>query len=294
MVLYENKVERDGVPGYIATTAVADLTTGMFMAFAIVNALYARTTTGRGQRIDASLYASGLAAQYRPLMSVEEVDRPVRDGFLGALRELREAGGNFDDAAALRREYVAGRGRNNYYRVYATADGLIAVGCLQNRQRRGMRDALGIDDPTVDGRGYDWFSEDVREAQRRLVPEIEAAFRKRRTADWIEVLDRADVPCGDVHFPEEIFEHPHVAANGLMLDIEHPLLGTLRMPAPPVRLSDTPAAVQGPPPTLGQHAHDVLRELGYDEAAIEALIERGAVCTRERLLREEAAAGKEG
>jgi formyl-CoA transferase/CoA:oxalate CoA-transferase len=80
IVLYENKLER-GVPTFISTLAVADLTTGMFMAYAIVSALYARTTSGKGQRIETSLFASGLAAQYRPLLSVEEVDRRCAKGF---------------------------------------------------------------------------------------------------------------------------------------------------------------------------------------------------------------------
>jgi crotonobetainyl-CoA:carnitine CoA-transferase CaiB-like acyl-CoA transferase len=84
MILYENKIEK-GLPTYIATLAVADLTTGMFMAFAIVNALYARLTSGRGQRIETSLFASGLAAQYRPMLSIEDIDRPVREGFLQEL-----------------------------------------------------------------------------------------------------------------------------------------------------------------------------------------------------------------
>ena len=83
-------MERGGTPGYISTLAVADLTTGMFMAYAIVAALYARATSGKGQRIETSLFASGLAAQYRPLMSIEETDRPVRDGFLAELQGAAE------------------------------------------------------------------------------------------------------------------------------------------------------------------------------------------------------------
>jgi crotonobetainyl-CoA:carnitine CoA-transferase CaiB-like acyl-CoA transferase len=263
---------------------VADLTTGMFMAFAIANALYHRAQTGRGQRIDTNLFASGLAAQYRPLLSVEEQDRPVRDGFLQELTKAREHGLRFDEAAALRAQYIPARGRNNYYRIYEAQDGLVAVACLNNRQRRGMRDALGIDDPSVEGRTYDWFSEEVRRFHRAATEALEQTFRERTVAAWLALLEPADVPCGPVHFPEEIYENEHVQANGLLLEIEHPVLGRLRMPACPIAMSETPAGSLAPPPVLGADGPDVLRELGYDDAAIARLLDDSVLTTRERLL----------
>jgi formyl-CoA transferase len=289
MILYENKIERDGVPGYISTLAVADLTSGMFMAFAIMNALYGRTSTGKGQRIETSLFASGLAAQYRPLLSIEDVDRPVREGFLGELAEKRADGVSFEDAMALRRQYIAARGRNNYYRIYETKDGLIAVACLHNRQRRGLRDALDLDDPTVDGMSYDWFSEEVRQVHHRLVKEMEAAFKQRSTTDLIALLDAADVPCGPVHFPEEMFEHPHVQENGLMLELEHAVLGPMRTPASPVRMSETPPVDPTPPPPLGAHGREILLAYGYDGTAIDRLIADGVVITRESAMQRDQA-----
>ncbi|HEU4760288.1 MAG TPA: CoA transferase, partial [Dehalococcoidia bacterium] len=247
MIIYENKLER-GLPTFIATTAVADVATGMFMAFSIVTALYARAATGKGQRIETSLFASGLAAQYRPLLSIEEIDKPVRDGFLQRLQDRRKEGLSFEQAAKLRGEYVPGRGRNNYYRVYETRDGLIAVACLNNRQRRAMRDLLQVDDPTVEGITYDWFSEQVRQAHRQNTPRLEDAIRERTTQEWLERLDAVAVPCGPVNFPEELFGHPHVEVNGLLLTLEHPTLGTLRMPACPIRMSGNAAGTPLPPP----------------------------------------------
>jgi formyl-CoA transferase len=291
MILFENKIER-GLPGQITTLAVADLTSGMFMAFAIVNALYVRATIGRGQRLETSLFASGLAAQYRPLLSLEETDRPVRDGFLGELRAKREDGISIEEAMTLRREYIAARGRNAYYRIYETRDGLIAIACLQNRQRRSLRDALAVDDPTVDGMSYDWFSEHVREGHKRLTGEIESAFRLKSTADWLTVLDAQDVPCGPVHFPEEMFEHPHVQANGLMLELEHEVLGAMRTPACPIRMSETPPVHPHAPPALGAHGREILREYGYSDGEIEQLMQRGIVTTRDALLERDAAAAE--
>jgi formyl-CoA transferase len=290
MIVYENKVER-GVPQYITTVAVADLTTGMFMAFAIVSALYARAGSGRGQRIETSLFASGLAALYRPLLSVEEQDQPVREGFLRELADARRRGLRYEDAAKLRAQYVAGRGRNNYYRVYETKDGLIAVACLNNAQRRRLRDALGVADPTVEGMSYDWFSDKVRDAHRRTVDAYEGAFRKKTTDAWLQALDVSDVPCSSVHFPEEIYENEHVQANGLMPTLDHLVLGALRMPASPIRMSETPAGSGLPPPPLGAHGPEVLRELGYDDGTIARLLAEGVLSMREHLIARD---GEEG
>ena len=281
IILYENKIER-GTPGFIASFAVADLTTGLYMAFAIVNALYSRAQTGKGQRIDTSLFASGLAVQYRPLLSVEDVDAPVREGFLAELAHRRKSGITYDEASNLRAEYIPGRGRNSYYRVYETRDSLIAVACLSNRQRRALRDALAIDDPTVEGMIYDWFSEEVRKAHRANIEIIENKFRERTTAEWITALDVVDVPCAPCNFPEELFNHPHVVANDLIAQYEHPVVGPLRMPRHPARLSGTPVAEPAPPPVLGQHSEEILRELGYPDEEVGRLFEDGVLWTRER------------
>src|SRR5262245_15410157 len=244
----------------------------MFMAYAIVAALYARATSGKGQRIETSLFASGLAAQYRPLLSIEETDRPVREGFLAELKERRTGEFRHAAAEALRREYIAPRGRNNYYRVYETRDALIAVACLHNGQRRALRDSLGVTDPTIDGMRYDWFSEEVRSAHIALGDDMEKAFRLRTTAAWIERLDEADVPCGPVNFPEEMFDHPQVLANSFMADLDHDSLGALRMPASPVAMSDTPMSEPVAPPVLGAHTVEVLLQCGYTPSEVDDLI----------------------
>src|SRR5438552_1441012 len=82
----------------------------------------------------------------------------------------------------------AGRGRNNYYRVDVTKGALIVVACLQNRQRRALRDALGVEDATVEGAIYHCFSEAVRVAHHELTEAIETTFRERTTREWLTAL----------------------------------------------------------------------------------------------------------
>ena len=135
---------------------------------------------------------------------------------------------------------------------------------------------------------YDWFSERVRETHRRTVHEFDVTFRSKATRDWLLLLEPAQVPCSDVNFPEQLYEDPHVQANNLMPSIEHPVLGELRMPACPITMSDTPAGTRTPPPPLGAHGPDILRELGYDDARIEGLLNGGVLYTRERLMERDA------
>ena len=314
IVTYENKLEH-GTPGPIATFAVADISTGLFMAFAIVNALYARATSpvaqgpspgespaahpeereaasrraahgrgarGEGTRIDTSLFASGLAIQTRPMFSVENLDAPVREGFLAELASRRKDGITYAEATKLRNDYIAGRGRNNYYRIYETRDGLIAVACLNNRQRRALRDVLCIEDPSVNGLVYDWFSEEARQAHRATRDTIEPTFRERTTADWTAALDAADVPCAPALFPEELFDDPHVTANNLFDRLDQPVVGPILIPRNPIRMTPTPPAEPTPPPSLGQHTAEIMLELGYADDEMEALFEAGVLSDREK------------
>ncbi len=293
---YEQKL-RNGLPAPISSTALADVTSGMFLAYGIAGALYARERTGRGQRIAGSLLHAAISVQYRPFQSVEAIDAAPRAAFLSAVAACSEpaqpapgdAGGtataapprSYGEVVALREAMLPGRAMgtagNTYYRPYETRDGIVCVACLNNRFRRRLRDLLGIADPSVDGETYALNDPEARAAAIALRPQFETAFRQRTTAEWLRLLEEADVPCAPLRLTEEVFDSPQIVANEMIVTLEHPTLGTLRQPAGPLRMSDTPYGSRRAAPTLGQHTDAVLGEAGLSPAEVAALRAAGVV-----------------
>ena len=97
----------------------------------------------------------------------------------------------------------------------------------------------------------------------------------RTTAEWIEALDAANIPSVPVNRPDDLVDDPHLAATDFWQQVEHPDLGTLRLPGVPAQFSRTPGAIRRGPPKLGEHGVEVLTEIGYERAEIDALIEAG-------------------
>ena len=272
-------VTATGVPQTIGGTAVVDFSAALTMAWAICAALYARERTGAGQQIDTSLFGAALAIQTSRFFAVTERDAEQRTALLERLHELRAEGRPYAEivAAAMQARGVAQAGTNLYYRVYQTADGFVAVAALSQALRGKFCSVLGLDDPRQTSGFLAPASDEAREIAQRLLSEAEATFRTATTAEWLARLDAAGVPAGPVRFVDELFDDPQVLANGLLVEVEHPLAGPLQMVGPPVQMSGTPLRPQGASPALGQHTDEVLHALGYDDARIADLRTRGIV-----------------
>jgi len=276
MMDFERKVER-GVPVGIPSFAPADLSTGMYAAFAIASALYRRALTGEGRRIELSLFAAGLAIQYRPTLQLERYDREPREHLLAAVRAAREHGQTYEEMLAFRTGLGLQRASAPYYRVYQTADSLIAVACLNNRQRRKLCEGLGIDDPAVQGDVFALAAALPADEHEAKMRRFEAAFRQRTTAEWLERLEAADVPAVPVLLSEEVFDHPQAVENDLFYTLEHPAVGPIRQPKPPVRMSPGAVGAARPAPLFSADARDILAWAGYSSPEIEALARAGVV-----------------
>ncbi len=266
---------QDGVPIYNYHPA-ADFSTGLAMAWGICAALFVRERTGLGQRVDTTLLGTALAIQTMRFLSVEATDSESHARALTRVAELREAGGGYDDQVAAIRNVRPVIG-NIYYRCYQTTNGFIAVGCLSVPLRRKLLGVLGLEDWRVGRTDVDTSDPDVRAFAEGLVRQAEALFRSRTSDDWLATLEAAGVPAGPVLFTEELLDDPQVLANDLVTELEHQLMGPVRMVGAPLQMSLTPLRVQGASPALGQHNEEVLASLGYSAEEVEALRAAGVI-----------------
>jgi crotonobetainyl-CoA:carnitine CoA-transferase CaiB-like acyl-CoA transferase len=110
-----------------------------------------------------------------------------------------------------------------------------------------------------------------------LVPLLAATLKRRPRRDWLEALEAAKVPCGPINDLGDVFADPQVQARGMTVDVAHPLAGSIRLVASPMKLSATPVRHDRAPPLLGADTEPVLAELGLDAEAIAALRRAGAI-----------------
>jgi crotonobetainyl-CoA:carnitine CoA-transferase CaiB-like acyl-CoA transferase len=117
-----------------------------------------------------------------------------------------------------------------------------------------------------------------RVANKQLLQEIvERVTTTREGVYWLKKLDAAEIPCGPVNSYAEVFDEPHVLAREMLMEVEHPVAGRVKMSGFNVKLSQTPSALRLPAPTLGQHTRQVLHTLGYQDEVIDELKAAGVI-----------------
>ena len=218
---------------------IGDLSAGLFCAIGILSAVVARERTGRGQRIDTSLFEGALALsiwETAELWGTGRVPQPLGSGH----RLLAP------------------------YQALRTADGHINVGANNQRLWRRLCEAIDREELIDDARFAS--NDDRMERRADLVVELERALAARSTHEWVDVLIEAGVPCGPIHDYRQVFDDPHTQAREMEVQV-----GSQRMLGIPVKLSDTPGAVRRAAPDLGEHSQEVLREAGFSDAEIAAL-----------------------
>lgn len=234
---------RFGVP-------IADLGAAMWSLVGILAALRARDETGRGQYVDTSLYE-------------------------GQLAWLTYVAGNYFATGQNPERYGSAHPTIVPYQTFETQDGDIMLAVGNDRLWRKFTVAVELPELTDDPK---YRTNRDREAHRGELVEILSSVFKRRTVDeWLERLDEAGIPAAPVKTVEEVVHDPHAKAREMFVTVEHPTAGDVTLPGIPVKFSETPGAVETPPPTLGQHSEEVLLELGYSEQDIAGFREKGVL-----------------
>ena len=246
--------ERDDLPGggpQKAGVAITDLMTGMYATVAVLAALTHRDRTGQGQHIDMALLDTQVAM-------------------------LANMGSNFLNSGKAPKRWGNAHANIVPYQTFAASDGHLIVatgndGQYQKFVEAGQRPDLGADPR---------FATNPLRVQHRdvLVPLLAEMVKTRTRGEWIAQLEAVGVPCGPINDLADVFGHPQVQARGMAIHMEHPAAGTVKLVRSPMKLSATPAETALPPPMLGQHTDEVLRELlGRSAADIAALRAAGVL-----------------
>ena len=276
LMVSEDKIE-DGVPQQVASTPVADFSTGIATAWSVCAALFHRERSGVGQKIETNLLGSALAAQSMRFMEVESADSERRSEFLESLEIMRGASLPYTDIYAYYRDHFdswRGRVTSIYYRTYQAADGVLAIGCLSDPLRKRLIGVLGLRDIRFEP-DYDMLSDETRIFNENLTAQAEEIFRRRTVSEWLETLDDAGVPAGPVRFVEELMHDEQVVSNGLVVELQHSIVGKVKMVGPMVKMSKTPLDPTLASPALGEHTDEVLTAYGHTPEQIKRLRDLG-------------------
>ena len=245
--------ERDDRPGggpQKVGIPILDLMTGMYATVAVLAAVARREVSGAGEYIDIGMLDVQVAALANQAMNYLVSGKvPRRTGNAHPNIQPQDA--------------------------FACRDGDMVLAVGNDGQFAKLCEVLGLPELARDER----FAKNAARVRNleALLPIIAAKFKEQDRKRWVDALDAAGVPCGPINSIPEVFADPQVEHRRMRIDLTHPLAGTVPLVASPMRFTEAPLAHDRPPPLLGEHTIEILRELGIDDGELDRLRASGVV-----------------
>jgi len=289
--------DEEGNPRGPGGSAYIDIGTAMLNALSAVTALYHRTQTGEGQKIETSLFNTGMTLQASGFLEIEKLDKELHEEMREVLKTAREKemkhchvidkfsemrlrneqpGSTRDIETVDCNHRPSDRQTFPYYRVYQVKDGFMSIAALTVKQRISVNEVLGVEDKFAHidlGNGND----ETYFYQKEVMKKIETRLGEKTKDEWISVLEKAGVPCGPVNYSIDLFDDPHALEMNMVWSLDNPVSGPYKMMGNPMRFKKTPLTPTKGAPALGQHTVEVLKSIGYNDREIEDLKKRAIV-----------------
>lgn len=220
----------------VTAVGQADLLTSLFINQAVMAAIYSRSKTGKGQKIEANLLNSVVG------FHIQEVTAYLHKG---ENPERSESG-------------IPNPWLGAPYGLYNTSNGYLAIG--MNSVQKLAR-VIGLE--KYDSEAY--ASNNIIESRDEIRFAFDAVFKTKSTEAWLKILLEHDVWCSQVNTFDDMVEDPQIQHNEMIIEIEHPTIGKVKTTGFPVWFSDTPQKIYKPSPLLNEHKDEILKEFGYNE-----------------------------
>lgn len=230
---------------------IADITTGIYAALGIVAALRARDRSGEGQFLDMALFDSQLSWLNH-----------LGSNYVNAGEEPRRIG----NAHASIVPYQVFRAQNKYIIVCVGSEALWSRFC----RALNVEETIGRDERFLNNRLRNQYREE-------LISKLQEILSKKPAEEWLSAFRAQEIPCGPINSAAEALTDPQAVDRGMIVEIEHPLIGVARSIGNPIHMSATAVTYRRHPPRLGEHSDEILRELGRSEEQIAELHAGGVV-----------------
>lgn len=216
--------------------AMVDILTGLYSVISIEAALLERGRSGKGQKIDLSLMDTAVSSLAN-----------VASNYLISGKVPRRLGNDHPNIVP--------------YSKFKALDGDIIIAVGNNRQFATLCEVMGLSEMAMDVR----FCTNVARMENKLelTRILEYQLQLKTVNEWIKLFSEKNIPCGPIHTIDQVFEHPQVLARDMVVQVEHPEAGMVKLVGSPVKLSRTNTKIERHPPMAGEHTWEILQEAGF-------------------------------